>query len=380
MKSIIEKMADKISAELKEEARQQAEQNAQAGKVINTFGQVINMQGRKERFCLQEKIYRGIPHRCFPGEYILTADSGDNETWDVWTKIRLLKQEYPFGGDDYQKEYNLLKKELPIACFHAREFVNDGRRTNENAIPSGLAIGDYDDCDGRKIWADMKSRDVITENRIVLAYVTPSGGLRLVAEREWNESISMTQKRLAKAANVAEYDQCVCDLARASYITPEILFIDIEGLTFASEEEAKRIGDHFAAIDKRPKGKWNNENRTCPQNTTASGVNVQYEIKDQEEIVPVVKVLVGCLTVDGTPKVGMRHDTYNTLAGYTAPLVDFDPNRLYAVLPAWKEDDERWSQCKYACEHADRYARTPLLVSIAQEKAKLNYINKTTNN
>lgn len=371
MQSLIQKMADKISAELKGEAQQQAEPKAKAG-VINPFGQVINMQGRKERFCLQEKIYRGTPHRCGVAEYALVADSGDNETWDIWTKIQLLKMEYPQGGDDYTKEYNLLKRELPVACFHAQEFVNDGRRNNENAYPSGLAIGDYDHCDGRKIWADMVARDVIAENKIVLAYITPSGGLRLVAEREWNESIPMTQKRLAKAANVTEYDQCVCDLARASYITPEILYIDINGLTFENEEEAERIGDHFLEIDKEKydkHGTWNYMNN-CYNNAYDLGVTaVQLELHDQEEVVPTVKVLVDALTIDGTPKIGQRHDTYNTLAAYVAPLVDFDPDRLFAVLPAWKEDDERWSQCKYACEHADRYARTPLLVSIAQEKA-----------
>lgn len=368
MKSLVQKMADNISAELKEESQQEAEQNAQTQE-----GQVEDKQKRVERFCLQEKIYRGIPHPCSVEEFLIVADS--DVVREIWDRIRLFRQEYPFGGDDYTKEYNLLKKELPVGCFHAHEYVNDGRRNNENAYPSGLAIGDYDHCDGKKIWADMVARDVIAENKIVLAYLTPSGGLRLVAEREWNESIPMTQKRLAAAAGVEEYDQCVCDLARASYITPEILYIDIYGLTFENEKEAERIGDHFLEIDKGQydkHGSWNYMNN-CYNNSYDLGVTaVQLELHDQEEVVPVVKVLIDALTVDGKPRVGMRHDTYNTLCGYVAPLVDFEPDRLFAVLPAWKEDAERWSQCKYACEHEDRYARTPLLVTVAQEKAKLN--------
>lgn len=377
MESVIEDMTRRME-ELKEETRQaeQAqEQTAQEQTVTaQTNGQVENKPKRKERFCLQEKIYRGVPHPCSPEEYIKVADGGDNEVWDIWNKIQLLKLEYPQGGDDYDQEYNLLKRELPVACFHAQEYVNDSRRTNENAYPSGLAIGDYDHCDGRKIWADMVARNVVEENKIVLAYITPSGGLRLVAERFWNESIPMTQKRLAQAAN-AEYDPCVCDLARASYITPKILFIDIAGLTFASEEEAKRIGDHFCEMDKgtrNPRGTWN-DGCNCYNNSYDLGVTaVILEMKDEKEIVPTVQVLVDALTVGGTPKIGMRHDTYNTLAAYVAPLVDFEPDRLFAVLPSWKDADERRAQCKYACEHADRYGRTPLLVTIAQEKAKLN--------
>lgn len=368
MKCLTDKLAEKISAQLKEEARQQAEQNAQAN------GQVENKPKRKPRFCLQEKIYRGIPHPCFPLEYIVHADSGA-KVWDIWTKIQLLKQEYPFGGDDYQKEYNLLKKELPIACFHAQEFAGDGRRTNENAIPSGLVMEDYDHCNGRKIWADMKSRGVVEENGIVLAYETPSGGLRLVAERKWDESIPMAQKRLARAANVEDYDQCVCDLARASYITPEILGIDIEGLTFASEEEARRVGEHFAQIDKAERKASLTRNMPSAYQKESEVTGVALELQDQKEIVPVVQNLLNALTLNGTPEVGMRHDTYNTLGAYVAPLVDFNPDRLYAVLPRWKEDEERWAQCQYVCDHADRYARTPLIVAIAQKRAKLNNIN-----
>lgn len=362
MKFFTEKIAEKISAELKEEARHQAEQEARDN------GQVENKPKRIARFCIQEKIYRGIPRPCSPLAYFVLADRGDNEVWDIWTKIQLLKQEYPFGGDDYQKEYNLLKKELPIACFHAQAFANDGRRTNENAIPNGLVMSDFDHCDGKKIWQDMKDRGVVEENRIVLAYETPSGGLRLVAERKWDESIPMAQKRLAIAAN-AEYDQCVCDLARASYITPEMLGIDFEGLTFESEEEARRIGEHFAQIDKAEKRASFSRNipRAC-QKDSDEATGVALELKDQKEIVPVVRSLVDALTIAGTPEVGMRHDTYNTLGAYVAPLVDFDPRRLFAVLPRWKDDDERWAQCQYVCEHTDRYARTPLIVAIAQKK------------
>lgn len=261
-----------------------------------------------------------------------------------------------------------MKKELPIACFHAQAFANDGRRTNENAIPNGLVMSDFDHCDGKKIWQDMKDRGVVEENRIVLAYETPSGGLRLVAERKWDESIPMAQKRLAIAAN-AEYDQCVCDLARASYITPEILGIDFEGLTFESEEEARRIGEHFAQIDKAEKRASFSRNipRAC-QKDSDEATGVALELKDQKEIVPVVRSLVDALTIAGTPEVGMRHDTYNTLGAYVASLVDFDPRRLFAVLPRWKDDDERWAQCQYVCKHTDRYARTPLIVAIAQKK------------
>lgn len=77
MKFLEEKFAEKISAQLKEEARQQAEQEARDN------GQVENKPKRIARFCVQEKIYRGIPRPCSPLAYFVLAVRGDNEVWDI---------------------------------------------------------------------------------------------------------------------------------------------------------------------------------------------------------------------------------------------------------------------------------------------------------
>ena len=80
--------------------------------------------------------------------------------------------------EDFETLKGELKKRLPIATFHAT-FTN-GRRKNEEAIPSGLCIYDLDHIPNpREKWAEIEARK--DELRILLAHITPSTeGLRLV--------------------------------------------------------------------------------------------------------------------------------------------------------------------------------------------------------
>ena len=80
--------------------------------------------------------------------------------------------------DDFEATKSRLKKQLPLLTPHAT-FVN-GRRKNDEAIPSGLSIYDIDHiANPRERWAGMESRK--EELGILLAHITPSTeGLRLV--------------------------------------------------------------------------------------------------------------------------------------------------------------------------------------------------------
>ena len=80
--------------------------------------------------------------------------------------------------EDFETLKGDLKKALIIFTFHAT--FKEGRRKNEEAIPSGLSIYDLDHIpnpEGR--WAEIEPRK--EELGIVLAHITPSTeGLRLV--------------------------------------------------------------------------------------------------------------------------------------------------------------------------------------------------------
>ena len=83
--------------------------------------------------------------------------------------------------EEYETQKAELKKRLPICTFHAT--FKNGRRKNEDAVPSGLCIYDLDDIPNpRAKWAEIEARR--QELGILLAHISPSlEGLRLVFER-----------------------------------------------------------------------------------------------------------------------------------------------------------------------------------------------------
>lgn len=135
--------------------------------------------------------------------------------------------------EDFETLKSQLKKRLPILTPHAT--FKDGRRTNKSAIPSGLSIYDKDHITNPREWWEekKKSLDKAVLDLIVLIHVTPSGeGLRLVFVIPDGMSLAEAQKWMSEKLEDEEYDVCVKDLARPSFIVPQeyILFINEEEL------------------------------------------------------------------------------------------------------------------------------------------------------
>ena len=137
--------------------------------------------------------------------------------------------------DEFETLKGELKKRLPIATFHAT--FRNGRRKNNEAVPSGLSIYDIDHIpDPRAKWAEIAPRK--EELGIVLAHVTPSSeGLRLVFRRPFKSpplapnggggrhaggmmSLSESQAWMASMLGDRVYDTCVKDFARCSFLVP----------------------------------------------------------------------------------------------------------------------------------------------------------------
>ncbi len=144
--------------------------------------------------------------------------------------------------EDYDTMKTQLKSRLPILTFHAT--FSNGRRLNADAIPSGLSIYDKDHIpDPRGYWEE-KREELSVKNptaleRILLAHVTPSTeGLRLVFTIPEGMDLAAAQRWMSQQLEDADYDTCVKDLARPSFIVPEdyILYINEEELFKKSEE------------------------------------------------------------------------------------------------------------------------------------------------
>ena len=142
------------------------------------------------------------------------------------------KRRGEIGQEDYDTMKTRLKSQLPILTPHAT--FRNGRRLNADAIPSGLSIYDKDHIADPTGWWKAKSEELRVKNpqvlaRILLVHVTPSlEGLRLVFVMPEDMNLAEAQKWMSQQLGDEEYDVCVKDLARPSFIVPEdyILFID----------------------------------------------------------------------------------------------------------------------------------------------------------
>ena len=175
--------------------------------------------------------------------------------------------------EDFETLKSQLKKRLPILTPHAT--FKDGRRTNKSAIPSGLSIYDKDHITNPRGWWEekKKSLDKAVLDLIVLIHVTPSGeGLRLVFVIPDGMSLAEAQKWMSEKLEDEEYDVCVKDLARPSFIVPQeyILFINEEEL-FKDRKPAGEAASGWSGGQEGGTGAWKAPERRLPDGGLAAG-------------------------------------------------------------------------------------------------------------
>lgn len=130
--------------------------------------------------------------------------------------------------ENFETKKSELKRRLPAFCFHAH--FKNGRRLNNEAVPSGLSILDIDHIKGSpEVFFNEKVKEKAKELGIVLAHKTPSGeGLRLVFVIPQGMGLVEGQQWLAQQIGLSEFDEACKDLARCSFAVPEeyVLYID----------------------------------------------------------------------------------------------------------------------------------------------------------
>ena len=146
--------------------------------------------------------------------------------------------------DEYETLKAELKKRLPIFTFHA--LFKNGKRKNDEAMPSGLSIYDLDHIpDPRAKWAEIEARK--EELGILLSHISPSlEGLRLVFVMPQGMDLAQAQAWMARELGDKEYDSCVKDYARCSFAVPReyVLFMDEEKLFSPVDANNFRHGLH----------------------------------------------------------------------------------------------------------------------------------------
>ena len=333
------------------------------------------------------------------------------------------KRRGEIGQEDYDTMKTRLKSQLPILTPHAT--FRNGRRLNADAIPSGLSIYDKDHIADPTGWWKAKSEELRVKNpqvlaRILLVHVTPSlEGLRLVFVMPEGMNLAEDQKWMSQQLGDEEYDVCVKDLARPSFIVPEeyILFID-EARLFAEVEtpsDADDAAPHANTHENTNHNTNENENKTEKEHRPESdnspaalpaGTAVEYaqsanhdraddhhlgnhgvdqdhggEEKQQDFAQEYDGISYEAITsklvelLGGEPQHGSRNSFIFTLSCYLRYLCDDNATWIKQVIPTFGEEKKRaFTTVDSACQRKQSH-RMPMIVRKAislcqQEQAR----------
>ena len=333
------------------------------------------------------------------------------------------KRRGEIGQEDYDTMKTRLKSQLPILTPHAT--FRNGRRLNADAIPSGLSIYDKDHIADPTGWWKAKSEELRMKNpqvlaRILFVHVTPSlEGLRLVFVMPEGMNLAEAQKWMSQQLGDEEYDVCVKDLARPSFIVPEeyILFID-EARLFAEVEtpsDADDAAPHANTHENTNHNTNENENKTekehrpesdnssaaLPAGTASEhaqsanhdcaddhhlgnhgvdqdhgGEEKQQDFAQEYDGIPyeaITSKLVELL--GGEPQHGSRNSFIFTLSCYLRYLCDDNATWIKQVIPTFGEEKKRaFTTVDSACQRKQSH-RMPMIVRKAislcqQEQAR----------
>ena len=266
--------------------------------------------------------------------------------------------------DEYETLKGQLKKRLPIITFHAT--FQNGRRKNDEAIPSGLSIYDLDHIPNpREKWAEIEPRK--EELGILLSHISPSlEGLRLVFIMPQGMDLAQAQAWMARQLGDAQYDSCVKDYARCSFVVPREYFLymsedlfrhGFHGLqgtrplpneAFAhldDADNAKTVKESVSSKQPEATQTQGHENPCNPCNPCQKEYPSTYEDIPYETIVETLEEQMG-----GQPEHGSRNNFIFSMACHLRYVCNDDSEWIAQVLPTYGEAKEKWmASIRSAC-------------------------------
>lgn len=256
-------------------------------------------------------------------------------------------------GDYYSSE----KKKLPAVTWQAY-FKEGERRSNDNAQPNGLFMMDYDHIDNpkelfEKIWAVAEQKKCY--NRIMLAHATPSGkGLRLVVTSEKGKStIAENQEAFAQLVEQPNYDKACKDLARLSFLVCDSYIFYINDKLFDEHE----IFIERASRTAHPTSSGNiSSSNPCSKNEKEREeiLNSTFRGTSYRDIVSTFVEATG-----GEPQEGERNVKLYNLARKLRYIVDFNVDKLAAILPRFGLSEQEVAQVASSACKSGRSGKIP---------------------
>ena len=249
--------------------------------------------------------------------------------------------------EEYETLKATLKKRLPIITFHA--IFKNGRRKNDDAIPSGLSIYDLDHIPNpREKWEEIESRK--EELGILLSHISPSlEGLRLVFIMPNGLDLAQSQAWMASQLGDTQYDSCVKDYARCSFVVPReyVLHLDADAL-FAPQMTQIITDENLIPSDSLHKEDVvnNKENNPCESvKSVVKDYPLTYDDIPYENIVETLEEQMG-----GQPEHGSRNNFIFSMACHLRYVCNDDPDWIAQVMPDYGEAKAKWmASIRSAC-------------------------------
>ena len=248
---------------------------------------------------------RSRVRECTPALFNQVVDS--EQTARVCAEIEDALEKVKRGEmsrEDFETFKAEQKKRLPIFTPHA--MFPKGRRVNEDAVPSGLSMYDLDHigltpnpsprgegrgcCQGGKSFYQRLvehtlAKKAITDEGMIaelkrlgicLMHVTPSTeGFRLFFAVPEGMNLEEAQKWMSEQLGDADYDGCVKDLARCSFVVPRdyVLYLDEEELFKERSLTPRSLTPNSLTSNPSPRG----EGRSLTPNPSPKGEGSSYQ-------------------------------------------------------------------------------------------------------
>ena len=225
------------------------------------------------------------------------------------------------------------KRSLP--CITPMAHFKDYRRSEKNAIPSGLNMLDVDHVDEpRQLWEAVKPKCSV---EVLAVHVTPSTrGLRIIFRQPEGKTIEEAQADLARELGVT-YDGVTKDLARCSFLVPRdyFIFLDEENL-FKAPPSLPKGEETTPPVLSQREGKVNTSATDETSNSSSpSGRSGGAETFKGVPYNDIIELLLMQAGYDVTPTAGERNNALYMLARNLRYVCDFDAQFVISVLPDW---------------------------------------------
>lgn len=227
------------------------------------------------------------------------------------------------------------KRKLPAVTWCG--YSTSGKRRLADMKPTGYYIVDID-----HMKSDPQAFSVGNPEQygIRLIHITPSGkGLRIVARQQQDkhtllENMQWLEEQL-KLSLLGDFDTAVKDISRLSFCPKSDDIVFMSEKLFAEEFDVT-ITSGFDKTEE-PAVETKKSELPNPDDVLYNGW-------------PVADIVARYVDVVGKPTEGERHIFYNSLCRDFRNIVDNNPYKLCAVLPAFEGNEEtRLSQCKSIC-------------------------------